>query len=156
VSGAPDLRANLLRMTPSELGLQPTEELPHVWAAVFDWGMEGGAASIIAVADGSVSMYTSSGGGMIGAGEHDSVRVPAARFLRTVESILGSLTPATDALLPRANEFALVALTYEGTRRAVVDLRLLQRADPLARAWIAGQDVITALRELQEKPPARG
>jgi hypothetical protein len=156
VSGAPDLRANLLRMTPSELALEPTEELPHVWAAVFDWGMKGGSASIIAVADGSVSMYTSSGGGMIGAGEHESVRVPAARFLRAVESILDSLSEATDAPLPQANEFALIALTYDGMRRAVADLRLLQRADPLARAWIAGQDVITALRELQEQPPARG
>jgi len=156
VSGAPDLRANLLGMSPSDLSIEPTEELPHVWAAVFDWGMREGSASIIAVADGSVSMYTSSGGGMIGAGEHDSVRVPAARFLRTVESILDSLTAATDTPLPSANEFALIALTYDGTRRAVVDLRLLQRADPLARAWIAGQDVITALRELQEQPPARG
>ena len=155
MSGQLDLRANLLRTTSADLALKPTAELPRVWAAIFDWGMEKGSASIVAVADGSVSMYTSTGGGMIGAGQHDSVRMAAARFLKTVESILDSLDAVQDAPLPGANEFALVALTYDGMRRGLVDLRLLRREDPLARAWVAGQDVITALRELQAKQTSR-
>jgi hypothetical protein len=142
----------LLRTKPADVGVAPTAELRHVWAAIFDWGLDTGSASIIAVADGTVSMYTSSGGGMIGAGDHESVRVPAARFLRTVESLLDSLTATTDAALPPANHFALVALTYDGMRRGLVDLRLLRKEDPLAKAWITGQDLITALRELGAKP----
>ena len=146
---APDLRAKLLSTKPSDIGLKPSPALPHVWAAIFDWGMDAGSASIVVVADGTVSMYTSTGGGMIGAGTRDTVKMPAARFIKTVEAIHDALGPATDAPLPGPNEFACVALTYDGMRRAVVDLRLLQRADPLARAWVAGQDVIAALREIQ-------
>jgi len=146
----PDLRAKLLETRPEDVKLQPTEHLPHVWAALLDIGMGNGTATVAVVADGTVSMYTSTGGGMIGAGQHQSVHMPAARFLRTVEAIHDSLQPATEAPLPRANEAAVVALTYEGMRRALVELRLLSPKDPFARAWVAGQDVITALRELQE------
>jgi hypothetical protein len=35
-------------------------------------------------------------------------------------------------------------------RRGLVELKLLSPKDPFARAWVAGQDLITALRELQD------
>jgi hypothetical protein len=145
-----DLRAKLLATAPKEVNLEPSENLPHVWAALLDIGMANGSATVAVVADGTVSMYTSTGGGMIGAGQHKVIHMPAARFLKTVEAIHQSLEPATEAPLPRAGEAAVVALTYEGMRRALVELRLLNAKDPLARAWVAGQDLITALRELQE------
>jgi hypothetical protein len=149
---APDarMREMLLAMRASDLKLTPTEQLPHVWAALLDIGMAGGSASIAVVADGTVSMYTSTGGGMIGAGQHASVHAPAARFLKTVEAIHESLEPASSAPVPGAGEAAVIALTYEGMRRGHVELRVMSPKDPLARAWVAGQDVITALRELQE------
>ena len=149
-TGGLDLRAKLLAMSPSELSIKPSAHLPHVWAALLDWGMRGGSATIAVVADGTVSMYTSAGGGMIGAGQHQSIHMPAARFLKTVEAIVDSLPAATEAPLPKEGEAAVVALTYEGMRRGLVELRLLTGKDPIARAWVAGQDLITALRELEE------
>jgi hypothetical protein len=149
-TGGLDLRARLLAMSPSELSIKPSEHLPRVWAALLDWGMRGGSATIAVVADGTVSMYTSAGGGMIGAGQHQSIHMPAARFLKTVEAIADSLPEATQAPLPKEGEAAVVALTYAGMRRGFVELRLLTAKDPLARAWVAGQDLITALRELEE------
>jgi hypothetical protein len=41
-------------------------------------------------------------------------------------------------------------------RRALVELRLLSPKDPLARAWVAGQDLVTALRELQDALEKQG
>ena len=145
-----DLRAKLLATRPDELKLEPTEHLPHVWAALLDIGMVGGSATVAVVADGTVSMYTNTGGGMIGAGQHQVIHAPAARFLKTVEAIHNSLAAATEAPLPKAGEAAVVALTHDGMRRTVVELRLLSVNDPLARAWVAGQDLLTALRELQQ------
>jgi hypothetical protein len=145
-----DLRAKLLGTKPQEVNVKPTEHLPHVWAALLDIGMANGSATVAVVADGTVSMYTSTGGGMIGAGQHKIIHMPAARFLKTVEALHESLEPATEAPLPGAGEAAVVALTYGGMRRALVEMRLLSPKDPLARAWVAGQDLITALRELQE------
>jgi hypothetical protein len=74
-----DFRARLLAASPAELSIKPSEHLPHVWAALLDWGLRGGSATIVAVADGTVSMYTSAGGGMIGAGQHQQIHMPAAR-----------------------------------------------------------------------------
>ena len=149
-TGGLDLRAKLLAMSPADLKLKPTQHLPRVWAALLDWGLRGASATIAVVADGTVSMYTSAGGGMIGAGQHQQIHMPAARFLKTVEAIVDSLPPATEAPLPREGEAAIVALTYDGMRRRLVELKLLSAKDPFARGWVAGQDLITALRELQD------
>ena len=149
-TGGLDLRAKLLAMSPTDLKLKPTQHLPRVWVALLDWGLRGASATIAVVADGTVSMYTSAGGGMIGAGQHQQIHMPAARFLKTVEAIVDSLPPATEAPLPREGEAAIVALTYDGMRRGLVELKLLSPKDPFARAWVAGQDLITALRELQD------
>jgi hypothetical protein len=149
-TGGLDLRAKLLAMSPADLKLKPMQHLPRVWAALLDWGLRGASATIAVVADGTVSMYTSAGGGMIGAGQHQQVHMPAARFLKTVEAILDSLPAATVAPLPGEGEAAIVALTYDGMRRGLVELKLLSAKDPFARGWVAGQDLITALRELQD------
>lgn len=148
-----DLRARLVRSSPTEFGLKPTVELPRVWAALMDVGVPKGAASIVAVADGSASMYTSVGGGMIGVGEHPSGREAAMHFLKAVESLLDLMPAASDLPLPQSGEYALVALTHDGTPRRVVtaEKNLQDRTHPLFAAFDAGQDLITAMRLLQEK-----
>jgi hypothetical protein len=67
----------------------------------------------------------------------------------TVDTVLDSLAPTVEAPLPKTGEVAFVAKTYDGMRRAVAELWLLRPSDPLTLAWIAGQDLITALRELE-------
>ncbi|TMB97093.1 MAG: hypothetical protein E6J38_02375 [Chloroflexi bacterium] len=77
-----DLRAKLLATTPSDVNIKPSQQLPHVWAALLDVGTATGSATVAVVADGTVSMYTNTGGGMIGAGQHQVIHMPAARFLK--------------------------------------------------------------------------
>jgi hypothetical protein len=148
-----DLRARLIGGSPTEFGLKPTTELPRVWAALMEIGVPKGAASIVAVADGSASMYTSVGGGMIGIGEHPSGRQAAMNLLKKVESLLDLMPVATDLPLPKSGEHALVALTHDGTRRRVVaaEKNVQDGTHPLFPAFDAGQDLITAMRLLQEK-----
>jgi hypothetical protein len=154
-----DLRARLISSSPADFKLKPTSELPRVWAALMEIGVPKGAASIVAVADGSASMYTSVGGGLIGAGEHPSSREAAMRFLRTVESLLELMPVASDLALPQPGEYALVALTHDGTRWrvAAAEKNVQDETHPLFAAFDAGQDLITAMRLLQERlAPKRG
>lgn len=148
-----DLRARLLTSSPTEYRLKPTTDLPRVWAALMEVGVPKGAASIVAVADGSASMYTSVGGGMIGVGEHQSGRQTAMQFLKTVEALLELMPVVRDLPLPPTGEYALVALTHDGTRRRVVtaEKNLQDGTHPMFAAFDAGQDLITAMRLLQEK-----
>jgi hypothetical protein len=154
-----DLRARLISSSPKQFGLKPTMELPRVWAAMLDVGVPNGAASIVAVADGSASMYTSVGGGVIGAGEHPSGRQAAMHFLKTIESLVELMPVASDVPLPPSGEYALVALTHDGTRRrvAAAEKTLQDGRGPMFPGFDAGLDLMTAMRLLQEKlAPERG
>jgi hypothetical protein len=148
-----DLRARLISSSSTQFGLKPTTELPRVWAALMDVGVPNGAASIVAVADGSASMYTSVGGGVIGAGEHPTGRQAAMHFLKTVESLLDLIPVAKDAPLPPSGDYALVALTHDGTRRRVTaaEKTLQARTGPVFAGFDAGLELMTAMRLLQEK-----
>jgi hypothetical protein len=148
-----DLRARLISSLPTAYGLKPTIDLPHVWAALMEIGVPKGAASIVAVADGSASMYTSIGGGLIGVGEHPSGRQAAMHFLKTVESLIDLMPVTSDLPLPQPGEYALVALTHEGTRRRVAapEKSFQDETHPMFAVFDAGQDLMTAMRLLQEK-----
>ncbi len=87
-SGNPDayegLRALALGAVADGLA-PPGPEHPHVWGVVVDVPSGGDWATIVALGDGTTSMYTSTGGGTIGAGEHDVVRAANRQLLEVVE-----------------------------------------------------------------------
>jgi len=63
------MREQALSLTAADLNLQPIEARPHVWGAIMELGYARAVASLCAFADGTVSLYISTGGGIIGAGE---------------------------------------------------------------------------------------
>src|SRR5882724_6714324 len=76
------LRQNVLGLDPSAVGLAPTPGRPRVWGGLMDMGYPDRRwASLVVVGDGTVSLYTSTGGGMIGAGAHPNVAAVAERWL---------------------------------------------------------------------------
>jgi hypothetical protein len=120
--------------------------------AMIEFGVPGGSVSVVCAADGATSMYTSVGGGMIGAGEQEPVRRANAVFLAAVSEHLDRLSPVTEVPPPTAGEVDIVAVTAGG-------LRLLrgpeaELADDSSAAWplfLAGQGVVTELRLLDER-----
>ena len=60
------LRQQALTVDLSRLGLAPSVEYPQVFAGLMEMGMEGGVATLVVIADGTTSMYRSTGGGIIG------------------------------------------------------------------------------------------
>ena len=89
--GTPALRKMLLSAKPSDFGLVPTPALPRVWAAMLELRFGESIASLVAVAEGSTSLYLSTGGGVIGGGEHESVRKENRKFLGLIEKTLGGV-----------------------------------------------------------------
>lgn len=88
-----DLRAKALAAVESGL-LSPDPEHPNVLGVVVDIRSDGAWATIVALADGTTSMYTSSGGGTIGAGAHESVRKANELLLTVIEAeVLPHLDP---------------------------------------------------------------
>jgi hypothetical protein len=145
--GTPALRERLLSAKPSDFGLAPSPELPHVWAAMMEMRVGKAVVSLVAVADGSTSLYFSTGGGVIGAGEHDSVRAANRKLLAFIEKYLDMFVPLDTPLPVMDGAVSFAVLTHAGLRGARdEEARIKERTSPLWAPYALGQDVITAVR----------
>ena len=149
-----DLRRQVLALDPTTVGLHPSPEHPRVWGALMEIGYPEGVATFVMLADGTTSLYTSSGGGTIGGGMHEAVASRTAAFLRALDEHLDRFTPdATDAL-PAPGDVVFRALTYDGRLAASArEDDLGEGRHPLSGLFYAGHDVITQLRLIEEQRP---
>jgi hypothetical protein len=155
-SGTWTLREKLLSAKPSDFGLAATPELPRVWAALMEMRMSKANVSLVAVAEGSTSLYISTGGGVIGAGEHDPVRDGNRKLLTFIETALDLFVPIERPLEVFDDAVSFVVLTYEGLRGARDEEKKLEdRRSPLWPAYYLGQDVITKMRLATGKTTGR-
>jgi hypothetical protein len=145
-----ELRAIALHVDPSEIEV-PEGEWPGASVALMEMPVGDATATIVAVADGTVSLYTSSGGGTVGAGEHLSARQAGQRFLRAAAESAPWMTPTTDFPLPSEGNVRFHVRTPEGDVTAEVSEQELRgRRDLLAPLYLAGQDVMTEIRMIAE------
>lgn len=143
------LRGRLLETDPASLGLAPAPGGRRVWAVVMDTAFPEGVASLVVVADGTTSLYTSTGGGTIGAGTHENVAVASRAFLDRVDGALDLLVPASNFPLPSTGRVRFCVLTFDGGRTAEADEQDLgESRHPLSGVFLAGHDVLTELREI--------
>jgi hypothetical protein len=93
------LRERALKVEARQIGLSPSSG--QVWGTIVDMTVENGTATVVCFLDGTTSLYTSTGGGLIGAGGHESVRKTTTAFLKLVNAHVGGLPVATDFTLPQ-------------------------------------------------------
>jgi hypothetical protein len=144
------LRDMILRTPPDELGFAPGDSA-QVYGVVMETGYDSAVVTIVSLADGTTSMYFSSGGGTIGAGEHEKVTNASRAFVAAAGGFLSYAEPTTDFPSPALGEVRFQFLTFGGglTTSALEDDLGNQRV-PLSPLFYAGQDVITAIRIVQE------
>lgn len=123
------------------------EPLRGVAIAMIEIGLDRGVATVVAIADGSVSMYLSTGGGVLGAGGHAAVRGAAERFRVTMADARHDLQPTAELPLPEPGMVRFHARTADGDWTASASEESLRRGrHPLAELYAAGQDLITEIR----------
>ena len=123
--------------------------------AVMELVVSGTVATIVATADGSVSMYLGNGGGVIGAGQHAAV-VPAAQRFRTVAADSRGLLQQTEEFpLPEPGQVRFHARMTDASFSGTADETALRSGrDPLSPLYAAGQDLLTEIRLSSEQGPA--
>lgn len=147
----PNLRAHVLALDPSSVGIRPTPNLPRVWLALMEMTFGEGSASLVALADGSTSLYTSMGGGVIGAGEHEVVAAATRHFLEVLDRLLEHLESTSSFALPAAGHVRFQVRTYEGDFTADgLENDLGEGRHPLSEAFFAGHEAIARMREIEE------
>lgn len=145
------LRQQVLGLTSDQLGDAVSGDAP-VLALMMETGYPEAVATLVAVADGSTSLYFSNGGGFIGAGTHAAVAEASQRWLEAGLSFLPGLPVVTDPPLPSEGMTQFVAVTAEGIRAVVLpEEDLGEGHHRLSPFFYAGQDVITQIRLVQDR-----
>lgn len=146
-----DLRSMALTVDLATLHTSAEEPWTGAGVAMMEIGMDRAVASIVAIADGTVSMYTSTGGGVIGAGEHAAVRAEATRFRAVIADARGLLTRSTDFPLPEPGEVRFQArIGDDGFSGAAPESALRGGRHPLSTVYAAGEDLLTEIRLASE------
>jgi hypothetical protein len=117
-----------------------------------EMGLDTGTASLVAVADGTTSLYLSTGGGVIGGAGHQAVRGVSEAFLDAAEAHLDRLEAISEALLPRTGAIRFHALTFDSLRSAEAEEgELVEGRSELTTLFYAGDEVLTQLRLIDQR-----
>lgn len=101
------MRGMVLKLKPGDMG--ETDD-SKVLAVVMDTGYPQGAFTLVATVDGSVSLYFSKGGGIIGAGAQPEGAAAAKALLADATKFVGKMVPAkeTPVVMPGITTFYVV------------------------------------------------
>ena len=151
-SASADLRRRALAATPDELGITPTEDRPRVYGVLMDIAYPNGTATLVSLADGSTSLYFSSGGGIIGGGEHTHIAQASMAFVATADGFVEAMEPTKTFPAPPPDKVRFQLLTFTGGLTVEADeAELGEQTHPLSPLFYKGQNVITQLRRLEEQ-----
>jgi hypothetical protein len=141
------LRGNALASVANGLA-PPSPDHPDVSGVVVDIPAQGGFATVVALTDNTTSMYTSTGGGTIGAGQHEKVANATQRLLSVVQDHLASFRRHDDVELPAPGLVRFHILSPSGPRGEDVpeDSYWGRAPHQLMPVIAAVQDVVAAMR----------
>ncbi len=117
-----------------------------------DWGLERGTATVVAIADGTASVYLSSGGGFLGGGQsHESIRAAAKKIVEIADEVQPLMHLATSYPLPHRGQVTFYLLTDDGIFTATAnDDDLKSHRSPFSELGDSAQTVITEYRLIQQ------
>lgn len=146
-----ELRRRALHADASDYGMEPTERFPNVFGVVMDTTYPNGVVTLVAFADGTASLYTSTGFGIIGGGGHPQVVRAGRALLRAAEDQRSACLPDPSDEAPPEGAVTIRLLTYAG-RMAVTEEEVVlgEGHSALSGVFHAAHGVITELRQIDE------
>jgi len=147
-----ELRLKALSITPEDLGLAFNDSEIAVYGVVIDWEMRGYIATIVAFKTGDASLYLSSGGGVIGGGQHSNINKAAKNIVEFANQFTKLSIPAKVALLPETNKIRFHFLTNKGLYTAQ---EFMHNIDNETSSWLpfftSANELLSELRLTSEK-----
>ena len=138
--------------TPEQLGLSLPTEKTIVYGVIMDWEMGGATATTVSYQTGDASLYLSTGGGVIGGGQHQNVNSAAKQFVSLAQTFLDKTTKTETTTLPSTDEVKFYLLTNKGV---FVGQERIKNFENNSSDWLKlfeeGNNVLTQLRLTTEK-----
>lgn len=126
-----------------------------VWAVLMETGYDGAAVTVVAVAEGTASLYFSNGGGMIGLGAHDHVRTAALALVKGAEHQLVHMKRTDKFPVPMPGQTIFYVVTPGGVfTYSAKEEDLGNQRDKLSPLFYEGQELITQIRIADERSQA--
>ena len=146
-----ELRGMVFSLDPGEIGISRENFAHPVWGMVMETGFADGFFTLITLADGSTSLYFSSGGGMIGAGEFAAVRRAVGHYLAGAQYFFDRAEPVEQYPRPAPGKVVFYFLGFDGIASYTASERELGIGeDDLSNLFYAAHGVIDEIRKVNE------
>jgi hypothetical protein len=142
------LRNMVFNVTPDQLGLSLSNDKTEVYGVIMDWEMGGAVATTISYKSGDASMYTSTGGGVIGGGQHQNVNSAAKKLISLAQTYLDKAEKTDSTPLPQTDNVKFYFLTNKGI---YVGQEVMANFENNSSKWLGlfeeANNVLTELRK---------
>lgn len=146
------LRNIAFSVSPDSLGLTLSKDKKEVYGVIMDWEMGGAIATTTAYMTGDASMYTSTGGGIIGGGQHQNVNSAAKQLIKVAQTYLDKAIKTETTPLPQTNIIRFYLLTNMGV---YVGQEVMSNFENNSSKWfglfVESNKVLTELRRISSK-----
>ena len=143
------LRKMAFDVTPDQLGLNLSKEKTEVYGVIMDWEMSGAVATTICYMSGDASMYTSTGGGIIGGGQHQNVSSASKQLVTLAQTYLDRAIKTETTSLPEKDNVKFYLLTNKGV---YVGQEIMTNLENNTSKWLGlfeeSNKVLTELRNI--------
>jgi hypothetical protein len=149
-----ELRNRALSVTTSDLALNADPKAP-IHAVIMETGYRDAVATFACLGDGTVSLYLSTGGGVIGGGQQESVRSACLELLsitnKYAQDFLAACEPVSTFPLPGEGDVFFYLLTGAGVHQARCDQdALAEQRDPFSALFNNCHADMAEVRELEQ------
>lgn len=143
-----EMRQQALTTSPDELEFEGRR--PRVWGSMMELGLSSGhVATLVVFADGTTSLYSSAGGGIVGSGSQRTVRLASDEFMEAATAANRGMTDAAESPIPAPGRVRFYLRTNAGLRTAEAgEVELKAGTHALSALYTAGQAVLTQVRPL--------
>ena len=143
-----DLRNQAFSVTKEQLELTDDNKF---FGLIMDWELGNAKMTLITFRTGDASMYLSSGGGVIGGGQHEKVRTAVGNYLNTAEKYFNSASQIEHSKLPATNTLNFYFLTTEGRFLTTESMDNIENeSSGIYELFIEANNVITELRIISD------
>lgn len=145
------LRNQILALEPAHLDLK-VNELNPILAILMETGYEKAVVTLSVVVEGTVSLYFSNGGGIIGLGQHEQPRKTGLSFINLAKDFLSYAQATTNYQLPTIGETIFYFVTINGVLSSKAKEKDFgNNKNNLSPLFHKGHEVITEARIIEEK-----
>jgi hypothetical protein len=136
--------------SPAQLGLKPAAT--EVWGVLMETGYPDAVVTLLVLADGTVSVYFSNGGGIIGLGQHPGPERASKSFLALAQQFVNNAKPTSEHPPPAPSRTRFYLLSGRGNYFSEAREQDLGKGRHLfAPLFHKGHEVIMEIRLVDEK-----